>query len=191
MSPTVDLSKFDNSWYRPGGKVLRVVWYLCNAFLFDSSVPYPSSLKSAVLRLFGGRVGRNVVIKPRVNVKYPWLLDIGNAVWLGEGAWIDNLACVKIGNNVCISQGAYILTGNHDYKRVTFDLILKPVIVEDGAWVGAKAIICPGVTLGTHSVVTAGSVMTRNAEPFMIYSGNPATPARRRALGETAQATIG
>jgi putative colanic acid biosynthesis acetyltransferase WcaF len=139
-------------------------------------------LKAALLRLFGGRVGRGVVIKPRVNIKYPWFLEVGDAAWLGEGAWIDNLTEVKVGNNVCISQGAYVLTGNHDYKREAFDLILKPVVIEDGVWVGARAVVCPGVTLGTHSVVTVGSVITKDTDPFMIYSGNPARPARRRVM---------
>jgi putative colanic acid biosynthesis acetyltransferase WcaF len=190
MPSAVDLSKFDNSWYRPGGKVRLLLWYFCNEILLKSCVPYPSSFKGALLRLFGTRVGRGVVIKPNVNVKYPWLLEIGDCVWLGEGAWIDNLTHVKIGNNVCISQGAYVLTGNHDYKRPAFDLILKPVVIEDGVWVGARAVICPGVTLGTHSVVTVGAVMTKNAEAFTIYSGNPATPARRRMMVEAGQVTV-
>lgn len=190
-SAGVDLSKFDNSWYHPGGKLQRLLWYFCNAIFLDSSMPYSSTLKCVLLRLFGGRVGRGVVIKPHVNIKYPWFLEVGDAVWLGEGAWIDNLASVKIGNNVCISQGAYILTGNHDYKRATFDLILKPVFIEAGVWVGAKSIICPGVTLGTHSVVTVGSVMTKDAEAFTIYSGNPATPVRRRVMTDTAQVPVG
>jgi putative colanic acid biosynthesis acetyltransferase WcaF len=188
--PSVDLSRFDNSWYRPGGVVRRLLWYFCNAAFLNSSLPYPSSFKGSLLRLFGARVGRGVVIKPNVNIKYPWFLEVGDAVWLGEGAWIDDLTGVKIGNNVCISQGAYVLTGNHDYKRPAFDLILKPVVIEDGVWVGARAVICPGVTLGTHSVVTAGGVMTRDAEAFTIYTGNPATPARRRVMTEPGQATV-
>lgn len=187
LSPAVELSKFDNSWYRPGGRARLLLWYFCNALLLNSFVPYPSSLKSALLRLFGARVGRGVIIKPHVNIKYPWFLEIGDAVWLGEGTWIDNLAKVKIGNNVCISQGAYILTGNHDYKRVGFDLVLGPVVLEGGVWVGARAVICPGVTLHTHSVVTVGSVMTKDAKAFTIYSGNPARQVRRRVLHQAGQ----
>jgi putative colanic acid biosynthesis acetyltransferase WcaF len=182
MSPTVDLSKFDNSWYRPGGAARRLLWYVCNAVFLNSAVPYPSSFKCALLRLFGAKVGQGVVIKPEVNIKYPWFLEVGDHVWLGEGAWIDNLARVKIGSNVCISQGAYVLTGNHDYKKTAFDLKVSPVTIEDGVWVGAKCVVCPGAVLRTHSVITAGSVITKEAEAWTVYSGNLAVAVRRRSI---------
>jgi putative colanic acid biosynthesis acetyltransferase WcaF len=190
----VDLSAFDNSWYRPGGRARRAVWYACNTLFFKSSIPYPSVFKVALLKLFGGVAGRGVTIKPNVNIKFPWFLEIGDNVWLGEGAWIDNLADVKIGSNVCVSQGAYLLTGNHDYKKVGFDLIVSPIVIEDGAWVGAKAIVCPGSTLRTHAVLTAGSVISGDTRPWTIYSGNAAVPVRKRSVtrgGETAAAKAG
>jgi putative colanic acid biosynthesis acetyltransferase WcaF len=178
----VDLSKFDNSWYRPGGKLRRLLWYACNAVFLNSSVPYPSALKSSLLRLFGAKVGRGVVIKPKVNIKFPWFLELGDSVWLGEGAWIDNLTHVRVGSHVCISQGAYILTGNHDYKSAAFDLVVSPVEIEEGAWVGAKAIVCPGTILRTHAVITAGSVISKEAKAWTVYSGNPARPVRTRVI---------
>lgn len=181
-TPFVDLSKFDNAWYDPGGVFKRSLWYVCSRLFFKTHIPYPSSLKRSLLRRFGARVGSGFVIKPDVNIKFPWLLEVGNNVWIGEGAWIDNLARVKFGNNVCISQGAYILTGNHNYKKVAFDLIVSPVTVEDGVWIGAKTVICPGVVLKTHSVITVGSIMHKDADAFMIYSGNPAVPTRRREI---------
>lgn len=180
--PTVDLSKYDNSWYQPGRKLKRALWYLFNIIFIKSSLPYPTALKISLLRSFGAKVGKNLIIKPNVNVKFPWLLEMGDNVWVGEGVWIDNLANVKIGNNVCLSQGAYLLTGNHDYKKVTFDLIIRPITIEDGAWVGSKAIVCPGVILHHHSVVTAGSVISQDARAWTIYSGNPASVVRERVI---------
>ena len=179
----VDLSSFRNSSYEPGALHKRVLWYVCNALFFRTRVPYPSSWKRRLLMLFGAEVGANLVVKPDVNIKYPWFLKLGANVWLGEGVWIDNLARVEVGSNVCISQGAFVLTGNHDYKRPAFDLITSPVVIEDGAWVGARSVICPGVTLATHSVVTVGSVMTRDGDAFTIYAGNPAAPVRKRTVG--------
>lgn len=178
----VDLGKFSNSWYKPGNKLKRVVWYLINVAFFKSSIPYPNKLKVLLLKLFGAKVGRGIVIKPNVNIKYPWFLEIGNNVWVGEDAWIDNLTFVKIGSNVSISQGAFILTGNHNYKKETFDLITDPIVIEDGVWIGAKVIICPGVTLKTHSVITVGSVVTKNTEPYTIYQGITAEPIRKRIV---------
>jgi putative colanic acid biosynthesis acetyltransferase WcaF len=179
---SVDLSKFDNSWYKPGSKPKRALWYIVNALFLKSSLPYPLFLKRSLLRLFGARVGAGLVIKPNVNIKFPWFLEMGHNVWIGEGVWVDNLASVKIGDNVCISQGAYILTGNHDYKKVNFDLVVSPVIIEDGVWVGAKAIVCPGAVLHSHSVITAGSVISQNAKAWTIYSGNLASPVRDRIM---------
>lgn len=181
-APFVDLSKFANSWYDPGSKLKRSLWYVCNVLFIKTHVPFPSSLKRIVLTFFGAKVGAGLVIKPRVNIKFPWLLEVGSNVWIGEEAWVDNLARVKIGNNVCISQGAYILTGNHNYKSRAFDLIVSPVTIEDGVWIGAKSIVCPGAHLKTHAVVTAGSVVSKVAEAFTIYSGNPAVPVRKREM---------
>jgi putative colanic acid biosynthesis acetyltransferase WcaF len=179
---SVNLSQYNNSWYRPGGKLKRAFWYLINALFIKSSLPYPLALKRFCLRSFGAKVGKNLILKPTANIKFPWFLELGDNVWIGEGVWIDNLASVKIGNNVCLSQGAYILTGNHDYKKVTFDLIVLPVVIEDGVWVGAKAIVCPGATLHNHSVITAGSVISQDAKAWTIYSGNLASAVRERVI---------
>jgi putative colanic acid biosynthesis acetyltransferase WcaF len=135
-----------------------------------------------LLRLFGAKVGKGVVIKPRVRIKYPWFLKIGNHVWLGESVWIDNLAEVKIGDHACVSQGAMLLCGNHNYKKSSFDLIVKPIVLEEGAWVGAQSVVCPGVILYSHSILTVGSVASSNLESYFIYSGNPAVKIRERRM---------
>ena len=182
IEAAIDLSRFDNSWYRPGSLFKRTLWYFCNEIFLHTSLPYPSSLKRYLLRLFGARMGRNVVIKPNVRIKFPWLLQVGDNVWIGESVWIDNLCQIIIGNNVCLSQEAYLLTGNHDFKSKAFDLIVKPIAIEDGVWVGARAIVCPGVTLKSHSIITVGSVIQQDTEPYTIYRGNPAVTVRKREI---------
>lgn len=179
---TVDLSKYSIGDYNPGNRLKRILWYLVNIIFYKTSISYPVKSKVTLLRAFGAKIGKNVVIKPSVNIKYPWFLEIGDNVWLGEEVWIDSLGYVRIGSNVCISQGAYIFTGNHDYKKATFDLVIKPVSIEDGVWIGAKAIVCLGITLRTHSVITAGSVVAKNTEPYTIYQGNPARSIRHRKI---------
>lgn len=133
-----------------------------------------------MLRLFGAKIGTDVLIKPCVNIKYPWFLEIGDHSWIGENAWIDNLAKVTVGANVCISQGAYLLTGNHDYSTPGFNLIIKGIVIEDGVWIGARSVICPGVTCKSHAVLSAGSVATKDLEANSIYQGNPAVKIRDR-----------
>ena len=178
----VDLSKFSSKSYKAGGLMKRCGWYLISILFFKTNLPYPYGLKRFLLRLFGANVGKRVFIKPNVNIKYPWFLEVGDNVWIGEGVWLDNLAEIKIKNNVCISQGAYILTGNHNYKKETFDLILKPVLIENGVWVGSKVVVCPGVTLNAHAVITAGGVISKDAEAYTIYKGNPAQAIRERKI---------
>lgn len=181
-----DLSKYDNSWYYPGGSLLkRTLWYFFNILFFKNHWNPLSGIKVRLLRLFGAKVGRGVVIKPGVNIKYPWMLEIGDYTWIGEDVWIDNLAQVSIGANCCISQGAMLLCGNHNFRLPTFDLIVKPIRIEDGAWVGAKATVCPGVIVGRNAILTVGSTSTRNLLPDTIYQGNPAERKKPRYVTVT------
>ncbi len=178
---SVNLSGYDNAGFSPGASMIkRAVWYVINAFLFNSWLWPGSSLKCAILRMFGATVGRGVVIKPRVNIKYPWRLELGDHVWIGEDVWIDNLAPVYIASNVCVSQGAYLLTGNHNYKDPYFGLVLGEINIKSGVWVGARAVVCPGVHMDVNTVLTAGSVLQRNSKQNGIYQGNPAEWVRER-----------
>ena len=177
-----DLSKYNNDWYQPGGSLLKnACWYFVNAIFIHSAFPF-SSVKVFLLRLFGASIGTSVTIKPNVTIKYPWHLTIGNHVWVGEGVWIDNLSRVTINNHCCISQGAMLLCGNHDFTKSTFDLIVKDITLEEGVWIGAKSIVCPGVSIGSHSVLTVNSVATSNLEPWGIYQGNPAIKIKERVI---------
>lgn len=177
-----DLSKYDNTWYYPGNKVVCILWYFVNVVFFVSHIIPLSGLKVWLLKLFGAKVGRSVVIKPGVNIKYPWKLVIGDFSWIGEDVWIDNLEKVIIGSNVCISQGAMLLCGNHNYKKSTFDLIVGEIVLEEGAWVGAKSVVCPGVTLKSHAILAAGSVAAKTLDAYAIYQGNPAIKIRERKI---------
>jgi putative colanic acid biosynthesis acetyltransferase WcaF len=178
---TTDLSRFNNSWYQPGGRLRRALWYGVHELFICSGHPI-SALRVALLRLFGAEIGHGVVIKPRVRVKYPWKLNVGNHTWIGEDVWIDNLGEVSIGNNCCLSQGAMLLCGNHDYKRSTFDLIVGDITLENGVWIGAKAVVCPGVKCHSHSVLSVGSVASAPLEAYGIYRGNPAVKVKERKM---------
>lgn len=179
----VDFSKFNNGWYDPGKNgLVRIIWYAINAIVFQTYLFPFYKLKAYILRFFGAKIGSGFVIKPSVSIKYPWHLIIGNNVWIGENVWIDNLAEVRIGNNVCISQGAMLLSGNHDYKKTSFDLIVKKIILEDGCWIGAKSIVCPGITCKSHSILSVGSVANTDLEEYRIYQGVPAIQVRKRVI---------
>jgi putative colanic acid biosynthesis acetyltransferase WcaF len=179
--PTTDLSRFNNSWYKPGGRLRRSLWYAVHELFICSGHPI-SGLRVFLLRLFGAEIGKGVVIKPRVRVKYPWKLKVGSHSWIGEDVWIDNLGEVSIGDNCCLSQGAMLLCGNHNYKRSTFDLMVGDITLEDGVWIGAKSVVCPGVICRSHSILSVGSIASTTLDSFGIYRGNPAVKVKEREI---------
>ena len=177
-----DLSRFDTGNYQAGSKIKIFIWFFINYYVFDSSFPWPYSLKKLLLIWFGASIGEGLVIKPKVRIKYPWRLSIGNHCWIGESVWIDNLEDVSIGNNVSISQGAMLLTGNHDYTRSDFAYRLGKIHIDDGVWIGAKSVVCPGVRCASHSILTVNSVANKNLNAWSIYAGNPAIFIRLRNI---------
>jgi putative colanic acid biosynthesis acetyltransferase WcaF len=181
--PTVDLSRFNNADFPKGAGALKMtLWYFTNALFFLNPLFPFRSVKPGLLRLFGARVGRGVVIHPGVNIKYPWKLVIGDHTWIGQRTWLDNIDRLTIGDHVVISQGAMIIQGSHNYKQVTYPTMSAPVVLENGSWVGAGAMVMLGVTLKSHSVLAAGSVATKDLEPYTIYQGVPAVPVRERVI---------
>ena len=155
----IDLYKFSNATYCRGApKWKEVLWWLCRSLCFAPWFPVPSPVKVAALRFFGAKVGRGVVIRSRVNVTMPWRLELGDHVWLGDEVFILSLDRVKIGSNVCISQRAFLCTGDHDFARETFDLVTRPITIGDGCWIAAGAFIGPGAVVEAGSMVKAGEI---------------------------------
>lgn len=177
-----DLSRFNTGQYSAGPKWKVLSWYFINYYIFNSAFPWPYGFKSSLLRLFGAKVGKGLVIKTKVRVKNPWRLTIGDHCWIGESVWIDNLEDVTLGSHVCLSQGALLLTGNHDYTAGDFPYRLGKITLEDGVWIGAGSVVCPGVQCGSHAILTVNSVATRHMEPWQIYTGNPASFVRNRVM---------
>lgn len=188
MNNKVDLSTFNNDWYSPqigASRLKQVCWYFVNVLFFINPLFVFGSIKLKLLKAFGASIGTDVVIKPAVNIKYPWKLKVGDHSWIGERVWIDNLAEVTIGRNVCLSQGAMLLTGNHNYKKTSFDLVIGKIHLKDGVWIGAKSIVTPGITCHTHAVLAVQSVANKNLEPYTIYQGNPALPRKKRLIPQS------
>ncbi len=188
----VDLSSYDNRWYSPGrSHFVRALWYFVSLLIFESGWFPLGGPKRWLLRRFGARIGRGLVIKPQVWIKYPWRLVTGDHCWIGQGVWIDNLADVRLGSHVCVSQQVYICTGSHDYRKPSFDLITRPVELGDGAWLGARALILAGVSVGTNAVVAAGSIVTKDVPAAAVVAGNPARPLASREQGASGASASG
>lgn len=179
----VCLSSFDGSGFDKGaGRFKIVLWYFVNALIVRASWNPFMGVKVALLRMFGAKIGKGLCIKNNVIVKSPWNLTIGDDCWIGENVWIDNLDKVTIGNDVCISQGAMLLTGNHDYTVGSMPYRNAPIVIRDGAWIGAKATVCPGVTVHENAILTVGSIATRDMERDGIYRGIPCVKIRERGM---------
>jgi putative colanic acid biosynthesis acetyltransferase WcaF len=177
----VRLQDFETGGFDRGAcRLKEMLWYLTKMVFFLSAFPYPNFIKLSLLEAFGAKVGKGVIIKPRVNIHFPWKIEIGNFVWIGEEVFILNFEEVLIGSNVCISQRTLLCGGNHDYKKPYMPYRNGPIILQDGVWVGACCFVGPNVTIGFDTVVTAASVVTSNLNSNSIYRGNPAIYIKNR-----------
>ncbi len=178
----VRLDHFSAAHFERGASRLKeALWVGLGAPVLACWLP-GSRWRAGLLRIFGARIGCGTVWKPRVRVKFPWRLSVGDHSWIGEAVWIDNLAPVAIGDHVCISQGAYLCTGNHDWSAPSFDLIESGILLKRGVWIGARALVMPGSHAEEGAVLAAGSVGSGRLEAFTIYRGNPAVSLRPRRI---------
>jgi putative colanic acid biosynthesis acetyltransferase WcaF len=161
---------------------MRGAWLLVNAIVFLNPVLPAYGFKRWILRAFGAHIGDNVIIKPAVNIKYPWFLSIGPYSWVGERAWLDCTAPLQIGKHVVISQGVYICCGSHDWRDPGMGSVQTPIVVEDGAWICAYVCVAGNVTIGQEAMVAMGSVVLADCEPRCTYRGNPAQKVGRRRI---------
>ena len=159
--------------------LVKIIWDFFGKPIFSSFLP-GTYWRKLILRIFGAKIGKGGKIKTNIKISEPWHLSIGDHCWIGENVWIDNLTLVKIANRVCISQGVYICTGNHNYKKDLFNLILEKIVIEDNCWIAAMSIIAPGSILKRGSVICLGSVVSGILEEDGIYKGNPAKLLKSR-----------
>jgi putative colanic acid biosynthesis acetyltransferase WcaF len=179
--PAMRLSTFQNGDFNRGASRLKeFAWLIVSSILVDGPIP-GSYWRAAILRVFGAEIGGGVVVKPRVRVKFPWRLEIGANSWIGEGVWIDNLALVRIGHDVCISQAAYLGTGNHDWSSPSFDLVTAGITIAPHCWVSARTTLAPGTEMQEGAILGLGAVGRGRLEPWKIYTaGAPAEIGQRR-----------
>ena len=186
MTP-INLRHYDNSWYSPGRSLVwRSLWMFFGLPLFRSTWLASSAARVALLRVFGARIGQRVVIRQHVTIKYPWHLSVGDDCWIGEQVWIDNLTRVRLGSSVCLSQGAYLCTGNHDWTDPAFGLRVASIDLEQGCWAGARSVLMPGSSLGEGAIAGAGSVVSGRIPSYQIFAGNPAVFVKERVLRSAA-----
>jgi len=181
--PPMRLDLFSNPEFdRGASRITELAWIILQGLLFGSWIP-GSGWRRVLLRLFGAKIGQGVVLKPGITVKFPWRLDVGDHVWIGEKAWIDNLAPVTIGSHSCVSQGAYLCTGSHNWNDLHFSLITRPIIIGRGCWVGAFARLAPGCEMENGAIITMNALGSGHIKAGEIRFADGAT--RQRSLTST------
>lgn len=165
MPDTRDLRSFTGSGYDVGrSKAIQAAWLLVSGSIVTRWW-CPAAVRVAILRWFGAKIGSGVLIRHRVRIHWPWKLAIGDGSWIGEGAWLLNLEPITIGANVCISQEVLLCTGSHDRRSPTFEFDNGPIIVQDGAWIAARAVVLRGVTVGSSATIGACALVHEDVPP--------------------------
>lgn len=176
-----DLASFRNPpGFRGRSGAVVQLWWLVQATLFRASPQFMYGWRNGLLRLFGAKIGKGVIVRPTVRVTYPWKLTIGDHSWVGDFVELYTLGEIRIGQNAVVSQHSYLCTGSHDFRAPAFDIYAKPIVVEDEAWVAAGVFVHPGVTVARGSVVAARSVLSRDTEALTIWAGSPASKVAER-----------
>lgn len=156
------------------------LWWMVQALLFRASPQVLYGWRRFLLRLFGAKVGKNVIVRPTVRITYPWKVSIGDNSWIGDEVNIYSLGPVVIGSNSVISQKSYLCTGSHDYRRSDFAIFYKPITIGDQVWIATDVFIAPGVEVGDGAVVGARSSVFNNLEGGFVYAGHPLKRVRKR-----------
>ncbi|HEV7383163.1 MAG TPA: WcaF family extracellular polysaccharide biosynthesis acetyltransferase [Dyadobacter sp.] len=176
-----DLSKFSvPPHFRGKSKVTVQLWWIIQATLFSWSPQFLYGWRRFLLRLFGAKIGKDVLIRSSVTITYPWNLEVGSNSWIGDSCVLYNLGKITIGENVALAHKVYLNTGGHDYQKVTFDIFSKPVVIENECWLTNDVYIAPGVTVGRGTIIGARSTVLKNMPSGKICVGMPAKPIKDR-----------
>jgi putative colanic acid biosynthesis acetyltransferase WcaF len=179
----VDLRKYDQRWFdrgRPGWFILG--WWFVQAIAFPLT-PHPlNAIRVGILKLFGARIGKGVLIRPTARFTYPWKVEIGDYSWIGDDVVLYSLDRIHIGQHCVISQKSYLCTGSHDIQDQAFGLKTAPITIGNGVWIAADCFIAPGVKIGSNTVVGARSSVFNDLPAQQICLGTPCRPRSLRKV---------
>ncbi|MCC3418793.1 MAG: colanic acid biosynthesis acetyltransferase WcaF [Microcoleus sp. PH2017_01_SCD_O_A] len=182
----IDLRLYNQSNFDRGRRGwLILLWWLVQAIAFPLT-PHPcNSIRSALLRLFGAKIGFGVIIRPTARFTYPWKIEIGDYSWIGDDVVLYSLDRIAIGKHCVISQKSYLCTGTHDPQDPAFGLITASVIINNGVWIAADCFIGPGVAIGANALIGARSSVFENMPAGFVCTGTPCRPRDRREINKS------
>lgn len=154
-------------------------WSLVELLLVSNRLQISSRLRVWALRRYGAKIGRGVIMRPRLRVKSPWNLEIGDRCWIGDGVWFHNRDRITVGSDVSISQETYLTTGAHAF-RTDMGLITRPIAIEDGAWITSRCVVLGGAHIGRSAVISPLTVVRGDVPAGAILSSAPAVVVGQR-----------
>jgi putative colanic acid biosynthesis acetyltransferase WcaF len=166
--------------FRGRAAIVVQLWWLIQSTLFSMSPQFMYGWRCFLLRLFGAKIGRDVLIRPSVRITYPWKVSLGDRVWVGDYAELYSLGEIEIGSDVVISQRSYLCSATHDHTRPSFDMIARKIVIEDQVWMATDVFVAPGVRIGRGVLIGARSSVFCNMPAGMICYGTPSNPVRPR-----------
>lgn len=162
----------------------RAILLQCKFFMVEwLNLSYnlvPNPLRKYYLRLFGIKIGKASYIHRSCRFFHVGKMSVGNDCTVNFGCYLDNRRGIYIGNNVGIAHNCKIYTLGHDLSDPEFKTIGDPVIIKDNVFIFSNSLIMPGLTIGEGAVVLAGSVVTKDVEPWSVVGGNPAKKIKYR-----------
>jgi putative colanic acid biosynthesis acetyltransferase WcaF len=156
------------------------LWWLVQSLFFKNSPQFLYGFRRFLLRLFGAKIGKKVIIRPTVRITYPWKVVIGDLSWIGDDVVLYSLGEIEIGENVVISQKSYLCAASHDYLKQDFPIFKKKISIEDQCWLATDVFIAPGITIGKGTVVGSRSSVYKDLPANKVCIGNPAKNIRER-----------
>ena len=156
------------------------LWWIVQGTFFRCSPQFMYGFRRFILKLFGAKIGKDVIIRPTVRITYPWKVSIGDFSWIGDDVVLYSLGEIEIGNNVVISQKTYLCTGSHDYSKITFPIFAEKIIIKDECWLATDVFVAPGITIEKGTVIGSRSSVYKNIPANKVCVGNPAKIIRER-----------
>lgn len=170
------------SGFRGRSSIKCQLWWITQSSLFALSPQFMYGWRAFLLRAFGAKIGKGVIIRPTVRITYPWKLAIGDYSWIGDHVELYTLAEINIAAHVVISQRSYLCTGSHESTSRSFKIYARSIDVHEGAWVATDVFVAPGVTIGQNAIVGARSSLFSDAKANYVYVGYPAKPIKLRVF---------
>lgn len=158
------------------------LWWIVQATAFRWSPQFAYRFRAIILRAFGAKVGRGVIVRPTATITYPWRVTLGDFAWIGDDAVLYSLGEIDIGPHAVVSQRSYLCAGDHDYRSKEFLIRGRRITIGAECWLAADTYVAPGVSIGPRSVIGARSSVFKDMPQDMVCVGSPCRPVKMRDM---------